>query len=296
MMMPFFRFKKFFMGLFPASKRLAQSGNTTMAGIGVGLSFLLAGAFTVDFGSYYTSQNQMQTAAMAGALAGAQVLYTGNAPGNVTDAVTEAEASVDDNYVDSTKAVYLGYVDPANRTVDMSSFQTPTTNLAYYPSRGYNAVMVNVAKTRNSPSGGIPNFLGTLMGMNAMQAGASSVAMLDRNVNSVTGGLRPIYVCQAQYNQAIADGNLSNNLIRIYGKQFYIDGQTTISGCPTPGSGNWGFADLRDCNAGSVGASTIGEWFAKGYPGLVQSGQCYSTKPGNFLGSGPVSRAYPVSF
>jgi len=34
-----------------------------------------------------------------------------------------------------------------------------------------------------------------------------------------------------------------------------------------------------------VGASTIGDWFANGYQGTVTSGQCYSTKPGNFISS-----------
>jgi hypothetical protein len=82
---------------------------------------------------------------------------------------------------------------------------------------------------------------------------------------------------------------LENNVIRIYGSKFLMDGST--QDCPVPTSGNWGFADLRDCNPGTVGASTIGDWFLNGYSGVVTAGQCYSTKPGNFISSGPVSSA-----
>jgi hypothetical protein len=70
-----------------------------------------------------------------------------------------------------------------------------------------------------------------------------------------------------------------------------LEGWTLVAGCPEPGSGNWGFADLRDCSSGSVGASTVGDWFANGYNGTVEVGKCYSTKPGNFIASGPVSNA-----
>ena len=64
-----------------------------------------------------------------------------------------------------------------------------------------------------------------------------------------------------------------------------VDGVTNIPGCPQMGSGNWGFADLRNCSPDAVGSSTIGDWFAKGFPGTVNTGQCYSTNPGNFISS-----------
>lgn len=81
------------------------------------------------------------------------------------------------------------------------------------------------------------------------------------------------------------DGVPENNTVRIYGDHVEVDGVQNQAGCPAMGSGNWGFADLRNCSPDAVGSSTIRDWFSKGFPGTVNVGECYSSSPGNFISS-----------
>lgn len=128
--------------------------------------------------------------------------------------------------------------------------------------------------------------MANMLGHQEMHTEASAVAFMDQSIDTITnGGVRPIYACENQFRQTMLDGIPENNVVRIYGDHIEVDGVAAFAGCPVMGSGNWGFADLRDCNPGSPGASTIEDWFKTGYPGTVVAGECYSTKPGNFISS-----------
>ncbi|MDX2085362.1 MAG: pilus assembly protein TadG-related protein [Candidatus Melainabacteria bacterium] len=262
---------------------------SSIATIGVTLFGLMMSALAVDTGFYFVNLNYMQTAADAAALAAARTLVTSTAATpelRQQEAIATAESVAHQNYNTLDVSVNFGYMDPE---AEDPAFGDPSNDSNYSYSGGVNALQVVARKEGSVETGAIPTIFANLLGVESMDGAVQAMALLDNNISRFSSGVRPVYVCQAQYDLANNDGNVSNNTVRIYGKQFYVDGVTNISGCPVPGSGNWGFADLRDCDSGSVGASTIGDWFAEGYPGTVESGQCYSTKPGNFLNSNQVT-------
>mgnify|MGYP003941078389 CR=1 FL=1 len=273
-------------------KRKSQRGFQIIQTLGLFLLTLMASAFAIDFSYYYAAQNQLQTAADSASLAGATELYRDTSVDSLTkqdNARDAAQDLVDENMpgmvLDSSDVVF-GYVDPATKKYDSSSFRTPTTNTDYSSTGGYNAVWVKVRKGGDGPNAALNTIMGNLFGITQMNAEAQSVALVDQTVNTITdGGLRPIYVCESQFNQTMTDGIPENNTVRIYGDHAEVDGTQNTTNCPALSSGNWGFADFTDCSSGTVGASTIATWFASGYPGSVTAGQCYSTKPGNFIAS-----------
>ncbi|MEB3245252.1 MAG: hypothetical protein VKJ06_04620 [Vampirovibrionales bacterium] len=280
------RFKAF--KCFKSLKNSAQKGSAAVYLIAIALlGFLLAG-LTTDIPYYFAVRNQMLTASQAGALAGAGTLFKSTA--ETTEAKqTEARNAVIDyaseNFplVANNGDIIFGFVDPSNPT----SFSTTPSGTRFQQTGGYNAVKVNVVANEsngNSNSNNTINtFFGQMLGVNSVGATVSSVAMIDNRVTSITGGLRPIYGCQAHWQASAADGDLTDDVVRIYGDHFELNG-STIS-CPTPTSGNWGFADLRDCAPGVPGGSTTEQWLESGYSGTVTLGQCYSTQTGNFIPS-----------
>ena len=279
--------------------RRAYRGSNIVLFIGVFLSILLASVMAIDLSYYYAAQNEMQTAADAAALAATQRLFENKEPASnfsareddVRQVASDLNGSNLPGSTLETEDVELGFIDPATMAYDPSNFSDPNTSSDYDLTGGYNAVRVIVKRTEDS-NGPLPTIMANLLGIPSMDAVANSTAIMNQNIASINdGGLRPVYACEAQVNQAFADGNPSNNVARIYGQQFYLDGATAISGCPTPGSGNWGFADFTECTQGAIGNSTMTDWFTNGYPGVVNAGQCYSTQPGNALSSNGVETA-----
>ncbi len=274
----------------------ASGGFNVLYTIGVILVGLTISAVGVDMGFYFSAQNQLQTTADAAALAATRELYLGSGSDVATrmqDAITDAQDLVFDNL--GTDAlleddVIYGFIDPSDKIYDPETFATPSADSDYELTNGYNAVRVTVR--RDGSTSQLPTIFANMVGIANMDASASSVALIDNTISSITdGGIRPIYACQGQFDAAAADGNLENNVIRIYGKGYAVDGNTSVAGCPALGSGNWGFADLRDCSPGAVGMPLLSSWFEHGYPGTVSTGECYSTQPGNGINSGPVSGA-----
>lgn len=255
-------------------------------------------SLAIDFGYYFAAQNKLQTAADAAALAAADELYRSSSVDPMDrqdDAASVAQEYVSDNAptlaLDTQDAAF-GYVDPATKRYIADQFLTATTNPNYAITGGYNAARVTVRQTEGSTNGPLDTIMGKVLGVNSMSTGAYSVAFLDLGVASITdGGLRPIYGCQAQLDQAMQDGIPENNVIQVYGDHMSIDGNSNIAGCPAPGSGNWGFADLRNCNPDAPGAHDTATWFNEGYDGTVSADQCYSTQSGNFITNSNVEDA-----
>lgn len=271
----------------------SHRGQGVIVGIGLLIITLCLSVLAIDTGFYWTSQNTLQSAADSASLAAADELYV-NQSSVLADrytasrnmAVTFAAKYQLNNQnivVDPNANVTLGYVDPVTKTYNANTFSTPSSSINYIKTGGYNAVRVVASKMNGSPNGTLPTIFGPLVGIQTMQTQAVSIAMLDDTVGVVTNGLRPIYGCQAQFSSTNQDGNPGNNVVTIYGDHTEVDGVSTQAGCPTPGSGNWSFADLRNCSPDSVGTSTINDWFATGFPGSVDVGQCYSSDPGNFI-------------
>jgi hypothetical protein len=271
--------------------------------VGVTLISLMVSSLGVDFAWYFAAQNQLQTAADAGALAAIHKLFDGTAPS--ASARQQAAITVAQNFVaqNTTQGVALdsqdvtfGYVDPSTKRANLNTFTTASSSSGLSHTGGYNAIKVAVHRDAGHTGGAMPTVFAQLFDFDTMDAAAFAIAMADNRIGQVNSGVRPIYACESQWllAKAALDAGNTSPRVRIYGDNFQIQQQgqwRNVAGCPSPGSGNWGFADLRDCNNGSVGASTVGQWFANGYPGSVTVGQCYSTKPGNFIASGPVNSA-----
>jgi Flp pilus assembly protein TadG len=273
-------------------KRKASSGYQIIQLMGLILISLMASALAIDFGYYYAAQNTLQTAADSASLAAITELYnneSSDAETRMTDATAEAQNLVTTNQDGLTlgdEDVIFGFIDPATKTYDPATFRAASESEDYALTGGYNAVRVKVRRGTGSANEALSTIMAKMLGVQTMNTQATSIALLDQTVNSITdGGVRPIYACEAQFNRTMEDGIPDNNIVRIYGDHIEIDGVQNIEGCPEMGSGNWGFADFTDCGSGTVGASTVGQWFASGYPGTVTAGECYSTKPGNFIAS-----------
>jgi len=234
----------------------------------------------------------LQTSADSGAMAAAISLYRNpslNISSKLSQARQDAAQFAADNFKGTLLAqndVIFGFVDPGSKTFNPASFQISSNNTNYANTGGYNAVYVWAQKGADSPNPPISPLFASLVGIKNMSTSAKSIALIDQTVHSIDhGGLRPIYVCQAQFQSAMQDGVPENDAVRIYGDHMEVNGVQNQTGCPALGSGNWSFADLRNCSPDAVGTSTIQDWLASGFPGTVNVGQCYSSDPGNFIAS-----------
>jgi Flp pilus assembly protein TadG len=278
-------------------KRRVSSGYHIIQLMGLILLSLMVSAITIDSGFYFAAHNKLRTASDAAALAAASELYRSNAL-DPTERQDDARMAADDYISENEPSLTLdaddaafGYVDPVTKTYQPANYGTPSNNPNYAMTGGINAARVVLRRTEGSSNGPLSTVVSRMLGINSMNAGTFSVAFIDQGIGSVTNGLRPIYACQAQVTQAMLDNIPQNNVIRIYGDRMEVDGIANIAGCPPPGSGNWGFADLRNCNPDVPGASDTASWFSTGFPGTVHSNRCYSTQSGNFLTNTEVRRA-----
>jgi Flp pilus assembly protein TadG len=275
--------------------------------LGTIMTGLFLAAIGVDTGFYFSAQNQMQTVADAGALAGAQAYFKSEATSTSqkqTDAKAQVQSVVNSNQwanllmpVNDTQDIVFGYVNPATKVFSKQGFGTASNNSSLTPTGGYNALAVVVRKNGNTTTTALPSVMAQLFGINTMQASASSVAMFDNTIGEVNGGgLRPFYGCMAQFNKANTTGTLKSHTARIYGG-LMLDG-ANVTGCPSYTSGNWGYADLRDGNPGSPGTSTVREWIQYGFgedassshnrcipsdEKPVKADKNYSVQPGNAI-------------
>lgn len=278
--------------------RSVQAGNMTVIFVGFFLFTVMIFALCVDFAFAFGEQNQLQTAAEAAALAAAQELYTSNSTtpaARQSDAFQTASGMVNDNAyapLQSSDVTY-GYIDPSNPQYDASTFSNASSDSNWSYLGGYNAVRVTVRRLAGSTGGTFQTIFAQMAGVQSVGLAASAVALLDNQVSSVASGVRPIYGCKQQFDIANANGgDVTQHVIRIYGQQFYIDGNTNLSQCPPPGSGNWGFADLRpgDPN-GAPGDGDLVPWWESGYSGSIYDNQFYGTQPGNELSDSGVKGA-----
>lgn len=277
--------------------RAAAKGVWSIQLLGLMVISLMFSAIAIDFAYYFAAQNQLQSATDASTLAATDQLYRSDAP-DPADRRSDARSSAKDYISRNLPALTLdpgdvtfGFVDPKTKKYDPDTYKTISNDPAYALTAGYNSVRVRLKRTADATNGPLGTVMAKMLGKNTMETGAFSVALLDRGIASVSSGLRPIYACQAQVDTALKDGVAENNAIRVYGDHMEVDGVGNIAGCPKPGSGNWGFADLRNCDPDAPGANNTADWFDSGFPGTVYSNQCYSTQSGNFLVNNGVENA-----
>jgi hypothetical protein len=275
-------------------KRRFSRGNILLVA-GLMIFGLMIGALALDTGLFIVGQGLLQTQSDAAALAAAETLFTSEA----SEANRRREEATEDaqeyasenpslNAISETQ-VSFGYVDPLLRRFRLDDWDNPpeaddTLSLT----GGANAVRVKVLAENDSlNSSPLPSVLSRLVGLHAFSAASQSLVLLDTRIASVHGGMRPINLCQQQIDLAMADGDPSENVIRVYPRKFYVDGVTNLKGCPPSGEGLWGLANFQ---GGSLGVApsvdATARWLADGYPGTVAFDQFYNTQDGQFLSQG----------
>lgn len=263
---------------------------------------LMVSALAVDVGLNLTIQNSMRTAADSSALAGVLELVNSTATtagSRQSDALASAVETGDQNVsaevtqLDENDMIF-GYIDPMDVVFDPGTFTTASNSQQLTYTGGYNALLTKV-RAQGDNGAKIPTIMANLFGVNQSYNTAYSVALLDSNIGVITDGLRPVYGCTQQFTSAISDGNLSNNVVRMYSDRFLIDGAVINAGCPPPGAGNWGFADFRDDAPGAPGNDTLADWWLNGYSGNnIEADLYYSTQSGNSISSHQVASALEI--
>jgi hypothetical protein len=268
----------------------AQAGYQVVQLFGLILVGLMISALAIDFAYYYMASNVLHTAADSAALAAATELYRSPQPDpgtKMNHARLQAQLYIHENQPQLTlksEDVIFGYIDPANKTYNRATFATPTPDPQWSNTHGYNAVWVRTRKTLDSDNGQLNTIMANLVGIHKMDLKASAVAMVDQSIGTLSNGsVRPIYACAGQVNQAMQDGNLENDIVRVYSNRVELNGAESTDHCPIKGSGNWSFADFTDCRSTRLGLGTMRTWLENGYAGTVRAGQCYGTQAGDFI-------------
>ena len=145
----------------------------------------------IDVGYTYIAKGQLQNAADAGALAGAETLYQGfPASLNWVSAQQQATVFVQKNTVTGMQLtdaqVIAGYW--------TSSGMQPNT---YAPTgTDVPAVQVTVSKSTGNNGGPVPTFFAQVLGWNAFSISANAVAAI-KSVGTMTGGVLPVAILQS---------------------------------------------------------------------------------------------------
>lgn len=193
--------------------------------------------------------------------------------------------------------IEFGYVDPFNPSYNANSFQTASNNPNFTFSGGYNAARIRVRRTDGSPAGAFPTMLAQLFGVNSMDVQADAVAYLDNNIGQVTDGVRPFFAAQEQYDLAMADGDVTNDTIRVFGKRLRFNGKK-VNGAPNPPSSNeWGFSNFRQGCPLNISAQNVATWIRDGFGSYPQESAGVNTNgdygqvSGSFITNCQVSHA-----
>jgi len=155
---------------------------------------------SIDIGYMYIVKGQLQNAADAGALAGAETLFQGSPPSiNWTSAEANALSFVQKN---AAAGVALSDAQIAAGYWNINQIPPGVQSQALVPTiNDVPAVQVSVSKAPGINGGPVPTFFAQVLGVNAFPISASAVAGV-RSVGTMTGGLFPIAV-----QQSFADSN-----------------------------------------------------------------------------------------
>ena len=122
--------------------RNSESGQTLGLVMVCIMTLLAMGALVIDLGNYYVNVQRLNTATQASALAGANVLSTGNfAQATIAAELYSAASSSDYNFIPTISNPTVSVTDPGCLT---------TTNVACYSSSQANAIEVTETGTINT--------------------------------------------------------------------------------------------------------------------------------------------------
>jgi Flp pilus assembly protein TadG len=223
-------------------------------------------ALAADFAVVYVNWVQLQKAADAAALAGAQKL-TGQ---------TDSTGTVAANAISYAQgyACLNGVNDPNNRNATASTIcSTPRTLSGGYVD---NIVFTTVNSNNTTISVGIkrqvPYAFGKLIGLNTASVSAVATASINA-VGTVPSGLFPVGL---QCTSPCSTVNLDPGQSTTFGTKF-------VGGLA---SGNWDWTNVGQ----GTGASALGTAIQDGATGSLSVGSTISSSPGNKGNSGPVKK------
>lgn len=255
-------------------RKPGQAGSVVLFFLLFLIPLLAFGAFAVDMARIAVARNELQDAADAAALAGADALpiSAGSGP-NWSQAQTTAASAVSLNKSDgkalSTGTIQTGYW---NLTGTPAGMQATTITPGTYD---VPAVQVTIARTTNVNGGPIPLLLAGVMNVASASGSATAVAVVTSPGAIGAGGLFPVALDQCVYNQF---WNTSTNTPK-------IDPST---GAPYEFQVTNGHTYGSTCSAGQwtsflINASdtpTISELMSSGNPTVLSIGDSIYLEPG----------------
>ena len=203
--------------------------------VGILAVFLIGlSAFTVDLGAAYVSNRNLQKAADAGALAGAQALT--QFPGTC-DSIRSNSAAV--------AAAHQAAIDVAKKNYPDASWTEDTT--AWKVSCDPQLKVVNVTFANSGTTKA--NFAGVIGGASTVTTMRGSQATVD--VAPGTGNsVRPLALCSASFDPAYMER--SGDFVRIH---FPGAGRVPPAACNVNLSGNWWLTDCPGERTGAAGGT-----------------------------------------
>lgn len=197
------------------------------------IPLLSFGALAIDIAWVATVRNQLQNAADAAALAGADAMMSPSGGAlNWSQAAPAANGVIAQNSAAgaalSTGTVTTGYW---NVTRSPASMQATTITPGAYD---VPAVQVTVSRAPGVNGGSIPLLLGGLLGIPGASGSATAVAVLAAPGGVAAGGLFPVAIDQCVYNQywnAVTNQPLINPLTGLPYEFSITNGQTYGSLC-----------------------------------------------------------------
>ncbi|UVE67940.1 pilus assembly protein TadG-related protein [Burkholderia pyrrocinia] len=192
------------------------------------IPLLSFGALAIDIAWVATVRNQLQNAADAAALAGADAMMSPSGGAlNWSQAAPAANGVIAQNSAAgaalSTGTVTTGYW---NVTRSPASMQATTITPGSYD---VPAVQVTVSRAPGVNGGSIPLLLGGLLGIPGASGSATAVAVLAAPGGVAAGGLFPVAIDQCVYNQywnAVTNQPLINPLTGLPYEFSITNGQT----------------------------------------------------------------------
>ncbi|MBN3837549.1 TadG family pilus assembly protein [Burkholderia sp. Ac-20344] len=180
--------------------RARQRGSVALFFLLFLIPLLSFGALAIDIAWVAAVKNQLQNAADAAALAGADAMMSPSGGAlNWSQAAPAANGVIAQNSAAgaalSTGTVTTGYW---NVTRSPASMQPTTITPGPYD---VPAVQVTVSRTPGVNGGSIPLLLGGLLGIPGASGSATAVAVLAAPGGVASGGLFPIAIDQCVYNQ-----------------------------------------------------------------------------------------------
>ena len=232
-------------------KMRSNQGQATVLTVVFLVVLLAMAALVLDVGSWYRAKRAAQSTADAAALAGAQALpSTGNA------------STLALQYANKNGGVGTGGVDFSCR---------PRACIT-----ANDTITVTVHRTA-------PGFFAKIFGMRSVNVGATATAR-----SEAVSQARYVAPITVHYKHPLLNCSGGGNNITCnptFGVQTTLDLEDLHAPGNGSGSGAFGLINLDQNSGGNVGAGTLADWLANGFPDYLGLGQYNSAPSANFNNS-----------